>query len=123
MSGDNEYEIKNAVITDARFDTERGLSAWLTLDYGGSGQGFGGYLLYAPEGWEAHEDSANYAGHFIYRVLQIAGVDDWSKLKGRTIRAKSSWGHVHAIGHIIKEDWFDPKSEFAALRKPIEGAA
>lgn len=111
----DDVEIKNAVITKATFDTERGLSAWLHLDYGGSGQGFGGYMLYGPKGWKAHEGSPNIAGHFIWRVLEIAGVDDWSKLAGRTIRVKAEHGKVHAIGHIIKDDWFDPAAEFAAM--------
>jgi hypothetical protein len=110
-------EIKNAIIEDARFDVERGLSAWLTLDYGGCGQGFGGYLLYAPKGWRAHSDPANYCGHFIHRCLEVAGVNDWARLKGRTIRVKADHGKVYAIGHIVKDDWFDPEAEFKALRE------
>lgn len=112
----SEVEIRNAVITDARFDTERGLSAWVYLDYGGSGQGFGGYLLYAPKGWAANATPGNFAGHFIWRVLEIAGADDWSKLKGKTVRAKATWEKVLAIGHIVKNDWFDPGADFAAIR-------
>lgn len=105
-------ETKNAVIDSAFFDTERGLSAWIGLDYGGSGQAFGGYLLYAPKGWKAHECKANYAGHFIYRCLEIAGVSDWQKMIGKTIRVRAEHGKVHAIGHIIKDDWFDPSVDF-----------
>lgn len=109
-------EIKNAVISSAKFDTERGLSAFINLEYGGSGQGFGGYLLYAPEGWAAHSEKGNYAGHFIWRVLEIAGVDDWDRLKGKTVRVKATHSKVHAIGHIINDDWFDPEKEFEKLR-------
>jgi hypothetical protein len=105
-------ETKNAIITAAYFDNERGLSAWLTLDYGGSGQGFGGYMLYAPKGWRAHESKGNYAGHFIYRCLEVGGVSDWAKLVGRTIRVKAEHGKVHAIGHIINDDWFNPSEDF-----------
>ena len=116
-------ETKNAVITAAKFDTERGLSAWLMLDYGdSSGQGFGGYLLYAPSGWNAHSQPGNYAGHFIWRCMEVAGVDDWSKLVGRTIRVKTDFNHVHAIGHIIKDDWFDPKAEFEELGAKVAAA-
>lgn len=110
-------EVKNAVIDSAKFDTERGLSFWVYLDYGGSGQGFGGYLLYAPHGWRAHAQPVNYAGHFIWRVLEIAGVDDVAKLKGKTIRVRADHSKVHAIGHIVKDDWFDPKEEFEILRR------
>lgn len=110
------YEIKNAIIESVRLDADRGLSAWLMLDYGGSGQGFGGYLLYAPKGWRAHNDGANFCGHFIWRCLEIAGVDDWSGLKGKTVRVKCNFGKAKAIGHIVKDDWFDPSAEFEELR-------
>lgn len=120
--GSNDGEIKNAVITSVKFDTERGLSAWLTLDYGGSGQGFGGFLLYAPEGWKAHNHAGNFAGHFIYRCMEIGGADDWAKLVGKTIRVRSDRaglsGSIIAIGHIIKDDWFNPREEFGALAAP-----
>lgn len=111
-----QIETKNAVIKAAKFDTERGLSAWLTLDYGSSGQGFGGYLLYAPSGWAAHNAPGNFAGHFIWRCLEIAGVDDWSKLPGRTIRVRADHNKVHAIGHIVEDKWFDPGAEFDSIR-------
>ena len=113
-------ETRNAVIKSARFDTERGLSAWLDLDYGGSGQGFGGYLLYLPKSWSHHKGQANYCGHWIHRCLQIADVDDWSKLAGRTVRVKAEHSKVHAIGHIVKDDWFDPSKEFEQLRADME---
>lgn len=116
-----QFEIKNAVIESARFDTERGLSAWLYLFYGkGGGQGFGGHLLYAPKGWRAHNTLGDFTGHWIYRVFQIAEVDDWSKLKGRTIRVKSNDGCIKAIGHIVNDDWFDPAKEFEELRNSIK---
>ena len=110
-------EIKNAIIESARFDTGRGLSAWLTLNYGGTSQGFGGYLLYAPKGWKAHKESGNFCGHFIWRCLEIVGVNDWAELPGKPIRVKADYGKVHAIGHIIDDKWFDPSAEFEAFSK------
>lgn len=114
-------ETKNAVIQSARFNTERGLSAWLTLNYGGASvQGFGGFLLYAPDGWAAHKAPGNFAGHFIWRCLEIAEVDDWGKLPGRTIRVRASFSGVNAIGHIVKDDWFDPRKDFEAIQRRFE---
>lgn len=107
-------EIKNAVIESVTFDTERGLSMWVHLDYGGSGQGFGGYMLYGPKGWGCH-NTANIAGHFIWRILEVSGVSDISKMKGKTVRAKVEDGLVVALGHIIKENWFEPRIEFKEL--------
>jgi hypothetical protein len=112
-------EVKNAVIEKAYFDNERGLTAWLQLNYGGSGQGFGGYMLYIPKDWSHHENQKNFAGHFIYRVLEVAGVEDWAKLPGRTIRVMADMSKVHAIGHIVNDDWFDPAKEFEALKNEV----
>ena len=108
-----KIEIRNAIIKSAeiRNDDHGVLTVWLDLDYGGCGQGFGGYALYLPESFSYHRmDSL--AGHFIWRVLEIADVGKWSALVGKTIRVKTIFSQVLAIGHIIKDDWFDPKEDF-----------
>lgn len=114
----DEVEEKNAIIESVSLTTsERGLlTSYLGLDYGGAGQGFGGYALYLPKSWTHHDPAHPFAGHFIFRVLEIAGVEDWSKLPGRTVRVKASHCKVHAIGHIVKDDWFDPEKDFAAMK-------
>lgn len=110
--------VSNAVIDKVTITNDRGLMAWLMLDYGGTCQGFGGYILYAPEGWSAHE-SPNLAGHFIYRCMEITGVEEWSKMVGKTIRVRRTneglGGDIIAIGHIVKDDWFNVKEEFSKL--------
>ena len=121
----NELEEKNAVIERATItnDDHGLLSAWLSLDYGGSGQGFGGYALYLPKDFKHHEPSGpNYAGHFIWRVMEVAGVSEWSKLSGKTIRVMAKHGGVEAIGHIVKDDWFWPQRDFEQMRERDEAA-
>ena len=121
--GERPTEEKNAVIESAtiRNDDHGLLSAWLTLDYGGSGQGFGGYALYLPDQFKHHKPSGpNYAGHFIWRVMEIAGVSEWSKLPGKTIRVRAKHKGVEAIGHIVKDDWFEPKADFDAMKNGAE---
>src|SRR4051812_35908666 len=102
----------NAIIKSARItnDDHGLLSAWLDLDYGGSGQGFGGYALYLPKSYShsLQSEQANYAGRFIWRVMEVADVERWDQLPGKTIRARCEHSRVHAIGHIVKDDWFDP---------------
>lgn len=107
-------EIKNAVIESAGLSTaDRGLlSSWIMLDYGGAGQGFGGFALYLPKSWRHHKHNCGFAGHWIFRCMEIAGVEDWDKMKGKTIRVKVVDGTIKSIGHIIKDDWFTPSEDF-----------
>ena len=108
----------NAIIKRVTISNEdhECLSAWVFLDYGGSGQGFGGFVLYKGDDIQG----ANYAGHFINRVLNVAGVTRWEDLVGKTVRVRrSSTGgivsSIEAIGHIIKDDWFDASSDFEGM--------
>jgi hypothetical protein len=111
-------ETKNAIITGATItnDDHGCLSAWVYLDYEGTGQGFGGYVLYLPKDFTHSTNQRNYAGHFIWRVMEVAGVSRWDDLKGKTVRVQASPNEVHAIGHIVKNDWFNPTEEFALLQ-------
>lgn len=109
-------EIKNAIIKSAKIDiADRGvLQIWLDLDYGGCGQGFGGWALYLPRSFSNHE-MKSLAGHFIFRVMEIADVGQWDRLSGKAIRVRASHSKVEAIGHVIKDDWFCPEADFQAV--------
>jgi hypothetical protein len=115
----NDIKVVNAIIKYARIDDgDRGLvTSYIGLDYGDSGhQGFGGYALYLPDSF-AHGGitKPNYAGHWIYKVIQVAGVSDWSKVVGKSIRVKRESGlngKVIGIGHITKDIWFIPSEDF-----------
>ncbi len=115
-------EIKNAIISSVSLDTgDRGLlTAWIHLDYGGAGQGFGGYVLYLPKSFKHHK-LLSHAGHFIFRSMEIAGVESWEKMKGKTVRVEiGDDGLIKAIGHIVKDDWFSPSKDFSPIQSETE---
>lgn len=102
-------EIKNARIKDAWIgDSDHGsLSSFLHLDFGGTSQGFGGYALYTPK--FQHDNG----GRWIWRCMQVVGVDEWSKLAGKPVRARIENGLIVAIGNFVEDRWFEPRVEFA----------
>ncbi len=113
--------IKNATLDSASIEMgDRGfLSAGVTLDYGDSGfQGFGhSFAIHLPKNYK-HWKLESVAGHHIMRLMQVAGVDNWDKMKGRTVRVKCSNEInpvITAIGHITKNDWFCPAEDYKGL--------
>lgn len=109
-------EVQNAIIESVEItnDDHGCLSAWLYLNYGGSGQGFGGYALYWPESFDHHKVES-VAGHFIFKCMEIAGVNKWSRIVGKTIRVKCDHSKIHAIGHIVEDKWFSPAEDFKSI--------
>lgn len=47
--------------------------------------------------------------------MEIAEVSKWENLAGKTIRVRGGHSGIEAIGHILKDDWFCPKTEFKEL--------
>ena len=110
---------RNAVIESVTLskDDHGLLTSYIGLDYGDSGhQGFGGYALYLPTSFKHGKVDNGFAGHWIWRVMEIAGVGKWDQLKGKTIRVRLDkdgfGGSIVAIGHIVKDDWFNPSVDF-----------
>jgi len=111
-------EIKNAIIESWSItnDDHGVLTMWVGLNYGGSRQVFGGYALYLPKSFTRHELKSA-AGHFIWRVMEIAEVSELKQLAGKTVRVRIIDGSVKAIGHIVKDDWFCPEDDFENARE------
>lgn len=112
---------RNAIIGSADFLLERGLlTAHIQLFYSGAAQSFGGQILMVPAESPHRQDTErgpNYAGLFIDRVMQVVGVSRWSDLQDKAVRVRQDNGCVHALGHIVEDNWFTPKDEFERLAR------
>ena len=63
----------------------------------GFGSSFGNYEL------------RTYGIDMILSMIEIVGAKSWEDLKGRYARVKIANAKVEAIGHIIKDSWYNPE--------------
>lgn len=111
-------EIRNAVIESAVLEIHEGgfLTVWITLHYGGGlCQGFGGHMLDNPK----RPKSKSVAGHFIRRIMEVAGAATWKEVAGKPVRVKclleGANEVVSDVGHFINDDWFCPVADFLEI--------
>ncbi len=93
------------------------MTVWVNLDYGGSGQGFGGYALDTYDKKVKDRVPHISLAVFITRCMQVLEVDEWAKLVGESCRVDADHSKVHRIGHFLKDQWFDPATELVALEE------
>lgn len=100
----SDSEIKNAVITRLMLGREDHNipTAYIHLDYGGSGQAFGGFGFEGPG-----------MGIFVLGVIDTLEVRSWEDLVGKSCRVKANHVGVHAIGHLLHDKWFTPSEALA----------
>ncbi len=101
-------EIRNAIIesTQLGYEDHGVITCFLALNYGGSGQGFGGYRLDGPV--EDDMRYENFGIEFIKRILDTVGAETWEKLTGKHIRVESESHKIYKIGNILEDKWFSP---------------
>lgn len=89
MSENNNRELGRIDETTLGTEDHGLLSFWLTIDFGGTCQGFGGYAL-----------GGSFTGTVIEGILKAVGVQKWEQLKGRTVwvRRKDGSTGFKALG-------------------------
>jgi hypothetical protein len=120
-----KYHIKNAVIRKAQLGYQRDgafLGFYIQLDYGGSGQGFTGWAMDQPIKGGKNYPFGNMNlsrrpqqefAEAVGLMLKALEVDWFNQLTGMVVRVKRTgdekdWnGTVFAIGHPLKDKWFD----------------
>lgn len=110
------YEIENAKITsvDLSMEDHGCLTLKMTLDGGGWGCVYGGYVLgHGYVGAKEFKGSAK-GIEYLLRIMDVVEVGCFSQMKGKIVRvAVKGWGDsIKIIGNVIKDKWFDPESFF-----------
>jgi hypothetical protein len=106
-------ETKNAKISSTMLGIEdHGIfSFYIYLDYGGAGQGAGGYCLDRPikddDNKFIKREATAMAGKIIMKILDIVGVEKWEDLLGKYIRVKAEYDKVHEIGNLLEDKWLN----------------
>lgn len=86
-------------------------SAYLQLEFDGSGQSFGGYALDQYNKERKERVGTAYGMEFIRRVMDVVGVESWEALKGKHVRVDHDHSKIYGIGHITKNRWFYPERD------------
>ena len=106
--------IKNAKITGTflGYGDHGILTYYISLDYGDSFQSFGGYALDRYDKEQERRVGSAIGMDHIASILSVLEVDSWEKLEGEYIRVEAVSNTVMKIGHVIKDEWFNPEDYF-----------
>lgn len=101
------YEVMNAMIENADITTEDYPTVNIQLKLPCGGVIFGGYAFakrvigdFNLDGWEKGMTA-------IFRIMEVAGVDHWNKLKGSPVRSILKDGKIYAIAHFLEDKVMD----------------
>ena len=84
---DLEEKIAKITSTYLGYEDHGIFTAWVQLDYGGSAQGAGGYMLDYYNEESKGRDGRKEGIEFIAGVLAATGVRSWEEVAGRTVLA------------------------------------
>lgn len=106
---DLEWKIAKAGKPKLGWEDHGILTAWVPLEYGGSGQSLGMYGFSWSPGPDHIEKYRSKAMEWCARLMQAFGVDEWSKIEGRTVMVQADWGKVYGVKPLPTE----PGTEFS----------
>jgi hypothetical protein len=119
MRGSMNEDTKNAKIANTMlgFEDHGILTFWIQLDFGGAGQGFGGWALDGkPTSDYGDRAPIPECGAIIAAILRTLEVDSWEKLPGQIVRVRGTHSGLIAIGHALKDMWCEPKKIFESMK-------
>ena len=96
------------------------VTAELELNLKGVKYIFGGHEVFLSGMHGGESVDAPYLGRFLFRCMQICGVDNWDELKSSKVLVEIQHGKVLAIADVAGNNWFNPIKEFEAMNQEKE---
>ena len=81
-------------------------------------QGFGGYALDTYDKQFKRRVGTAYGMEWLIRLMNTVGAREFKELKGMYVRIEADEYHIYQIGHIVKEQWFNPE-EMKHFKEPV----
>lgn len=91
------------------------VTAELELNLKGVNYTFGGQHVFLSGVQGGESCDMPYLGRFLFRCMQVCGVDHWDELKNTKVLAEIRNGKVIAIADTAGTNWFNPKAEFKSM--------
>lgn len=113
-----KVEVRNAVIQSTMLGVEDHgiLTCMIHTSSGVVGQGFGGWAFDAWNERAKRREGTAWGMHFVGLLLSTLEVGSWEKLPGTPCRVRATHNKIVAIGHFIRDRWFEPEKDLAFLR-------
>ena len=110
--GDKTYVMELGMVEETMLGIEdHGIfSSWLHIDFGGTGQGAGGYSLDSPvsdeDGKHIGRFGSAFGAQWIMDTLKVVGVDSWERVKGSKVYVlrKDEWSSIEGLAHWLKPE-------------------
>ena len=105
-----EWQIARIERVSIEYEDHGFLTCWAFLDYGGSGQGFGGYALgHRDNGLDESDTSHLY--RWITEIMRVVGVESWDKVAGHEVLVLADGSKVHGIRAMRANREFFPQGK------------
>lgn len=82
------------------------------IEFDNAVQGFGGYALDIYDESKKSRVGTAYGMEWIISLMKVLDVKKFEDIKDQYIRIDSSHRKIYRIGHIVKDQWFDPEKMY-----------
>ena len=115
-----EKRIENVVIEGVMlgFEDHNIMTCMVHVKGNERNQGFGGYPLGKYDKLLERQVGTAYGMEWLMRLMNAIGAREFKEMKGMYVRIEADEYKIFQIGHIVKEQWFNPE-EMKHFKEPV----